>query len=781
MSIRRLLSRSRGSSQNAGYLPPIPEKSSPWPATASAPSAWGDPSSAWQDVTFNDETEDVDDGSSTANLMSPPVPLVPLTLKVKRVDYYFSKWYNMWKYKNTGSKVTADMVQNPAVAGGAWSAAANDPWKDFCFVVVRTLPQQEGMDTRFRVVIKSPYLLAACKHAIGTVPNIVWTAEPLELDPHVLLAFLPAFDAYHAELLSKKGRTTEEDRIAATIPILTNYLRKDYNASLTRMATLTSQGEITFNLLYFIFVPRSILLLECPSTGEPRAVRLVSVSEGLGSYTLMCESIDAVDDATLTTNHAGNDTWSTPAQTDTQVNDGKAFGWVSQRVIIPSFRGIKRIDSLDAYPLKFCPKEGEVRKRLVERGRKWADLRGVHHMQYSGTACWRDLFPDGGTKSHPYLVNSRIMIDRGNFVKLFPNSDLPKAVAHKPAPPPPPPPPANLGTVTPPYQYNPPPVIIDGAQIQTLRFTKRGAAAIQPEAEDMSEEELLLAPATLYGYSLGDKLWFEFNIEHVKPITWNDEAFQSLVLPPGRKTLLQSLVEAHNAKVGSRRRFTFDDFVPGKGRGLVINLFGPPGVGKTLSAEATSEHVKQPLYVIGAGDLGTKASDLEKSLEGVLSLAAEWKAIVLIDEADVFLERRSLHDMERNAMVAVFLRQVEYYSGIMFLTTNRVKTFDDAFLSRIHVALHFQELTKSAKKQIWVNFLSKAEADVDVDTFEEAELERLAEREVNGRQIKNATRTACSLAFSRGEKLSLAHLLETLDVMDEFTTEFQTMPQDGSA
>ena len=68
-------------------------------------------------------------------------------------------------------------------------------------------------------------------------------------------------------------------------------------------------------------------------------------------------------------------------------------------------------------------------------------------------------------------------------------------------------------------------------------------------------------------------------MELVEEIKWNDEAFRNLVLPSGRKMLLQSLVEAHNADLG------FDDFVQGKGHGLVINLYGPPGVGKTLSAE----------------------------------------------------------------------------------------------------------------------------------------------------------------------------------------------------
>jgi hypothetical protein len=76
----------------------------------------------------------------------------------------------------------------------------------------------------------------------------------------------------------------------------------------------------------------------------------------------------------------------------------------------------------------------------------------------------------------------------------------------------------------------------------------------------------------------------EFNVEKTVEIEWNVEAFANLVLPSEKKMLLQSLVESHHAELNA-----FDDFIKGKGRGLVVNLFGPPGVGKTLSAEATSE------------------------------------------------------------------------------------------------------------------------------------------------------------------------------------------------
>ena len=298
----------------------------------------------------------------------------------------------------------------------------------------------------------------------------------------------------------------------------------------------------------------------------------------------------------------------------------------------------------------------------------------------------------------------------------------------------------------------------------------------------------------------------EFNVAHIEPIQWNDEAFEGLVLATDRKNLLRSLVDAHNADIG------FDDFVQGKGQGLIINLFGPPGVGKTLSAEATSEHVRAPLYVVGGGDLGTRAADLDAALERVFDIATSWRAIVLIDEvrtlspkclslpnisADCTCRRTSswnadlcttssgtpwsrscaypspLHATLFAHHYLRSLRHVEYYRGILFLTTNRITAFDEAFLSRIHVALHFAELSVAARVQVWRAFLTKAgvsESEVD-DTL----VQKLAGRDVNGRQIKNACRTAQSLAVSRGESLGFVHLVETLDAMEEFTAEFAAL------
>jgi SpoVK/Ycf46/Vps4 family AAA+-type ATPase len=97
---------------------------------------------------------------------------------------------------------------------------------------------------------------------------------------------------------------------------------------------------------------------------------------------------------------------------------------------------------------------------------------------------------------------------------------------------------------------------------------------------------------------------------------------------------------------------------------------------------------------------------MELQLTQVFQIASHWDAILLLDEADVFLERRSSQDLVHNALVSVFLCKLEYCEGIMFLTTNRVSEFDEAILTRIHLMLRYDNLDQAARTTIWGDFLN---------------------------------------------------------------------------
>ncbi len=144
-------------------------------------------------------------------------------------------------------------------------------------------------------------------------------------------------------------------------------------------------------------------------------------------------------------------------------------------------------------------------------------------------------------------------------------------------------------------------------------------------------------------------------------------------------------------------------------------------------------------WQISAGELGITVEKLEAQLPLIFQRADKWNAVLLLDEADVFLEQRSLHDVHHNALVCIFLRELEYYQGIMFLTTNRVKQIDDAIASRIHLPLKYESLGLAARRGIWESFLKKAVTKKGGACYSRKDLDFLAKKDLNGRQVSSRT------------------------------------------
>ena len=272
-----------------------------------------------------------------------------------------------------------------------------------------------------------------------------------------------------------------------------------------------------------------------------------------------------------------------------------------------------------------------------------------------------------------------------------------------------------------------------------------------PESKDtttmptFTEEEYLIASPVVLGFSFTEKLWLEFAVSGIQDIHWDEGAFDSLIIPDDQKRVIRALIETH----AQEDKKNIDDVIQGKGRGLVGVLHGAPGTGKTLTAEGIAELLKKPLYTVSVGELGVKGGDVERNLTQILDIANTWGALLLIDEADVFLEARTAYDVGRNALVSIFLRMLEYFQGILFLTTNRVSVFDPAFASRIHIGLRYDQLTPKAKKSIWKLFINKVKAlpDTQVEELTEEEYSRLANFEMNGREVRSFLLPPSSLAL----------------------------------
>lgn len=297
----------------------------------------------------------------------------------------------------------------------------------------------------------------------------------------------------------------------------------------------------------------------------------------------------------------------------------------------------------------------------------------------------------------------------------------------------------------------------------------------------------MLAPPYVFGFCLESKQWCKFFVDSLREAEWKNDALESLVLPPQRKNVIRALVTAHQdhgvASEGSllkkatnrNSRSVKSSTTPearneaqAKGKGLIVLLHGDPGSGKTLTAELMAEHTHRPLLNISTGELGSWEYRVSFELRRLLTFASIWKAIVLIDEADVFLESRksgTTESLAQNSLVAVFLRQLEYFSGIIFMTSNRVEVFDAAVKSRIHLALKYETPDESIRRSMWRNKLGSATADLGLD----AVIDKVSLAGMNGREISNAVNTARTLASDEGVKLAPEHIQAVVDLWSDFS------------
>ncbi|KAL2261627.1 hypothetical protein VTK26DRAFT_3746 [Humicola hyalothermophila] len=303
----------------------------------------------------------------------------------------------------------------------------------------------------------------------------------------------------------------------------------------------------------------------------------------------------------------------------------------------------------------------------------------------------------------------------------------------------------------------------------------------------VDDEDLVLLPRRVVAYTFRERKFVMLDIRCLKRLPTSQNAFKDLKIDEQHKRMVKSLVKSHLKKQAAQKlRPTVNldqDLFRGKGSGLFILLHGVPGVGKTATAEAVAQASKKPLFSITCGDLGFSPKEVETALREIFRLAHHWDCVLLFDEADIFLSRRELGDLKRNALVSVFLRVLEYYSGILFLTTNRVGTLDEAFKSRIHVSLYYPPLSWDQTKAIFeVNIRKLKEIEEEHESvaadgesegrarprlyIDEGSIldyaawhfdvhKKTPEQRWNGRQIRNAFQIAYSLAHFDMHKASL--------------------------
>lgn len=267
------------------------------------------------------------------------------------------------------------------------------------------------------------------------------------------------------------------------------------------------------------------------------------------------------------------------------------------------------------------------------------------------------------------------------------------------------------------------------------------------ELFDLGDHGTVPVVTALRVFDLSAQDYLDINSADLTAYEYDAHLKDKLVLPADQRELLDILTSDISVFTG--------DIIEGKSAGNVILARGRPGVGKTLTAEVYAEVIGKPLYSIHTGSLGITADVVRQNLEEIFARAKRWDAVLLLDEADVFVLERGF-ELAQNAIVAEFLRTLEYYDGLLFLTTNRVHGVDEAILARCAAVIDYLPPTMDDARQIWQ--MLAAEHDVILDP---ALLEELVTGfdGITPRDIKMVLRLALRMAAHRDVEL-------TMDVFD---------------
>ncbi|KAF2682331.1 P-loop containing nucleoside triphosphate hydrolase protein [Lentithecium fluviatile CBS 122367] len=455
--------------------------------------------------------------------------------------------------------------------------------------------------------------------------------------------------------------------------------------------------------------------------------------------------------------------------------DGKQWGPCQHSFQIEPFEGWKEATSLSIFPVELARNYQEILNHAGDRGNALIAATKVRHMSYKG----RTLIDSPSDHpipgiSHAEDVDSEVIVDFDRTIQFNPEwkPDLGWCETHKSEA-------YETLEMTMPENVK---CGINGACmtmfccmneniLSDMQWDQQRANDFLEERERMKAErgltenehlpeETVLLPNRVFAFVLRSRKWGNLRVDGLSSVKEDPTSFDRLEIHPGHKRVIRGLVQTHYRSKDATTETGLEesgfDIVRAKGKGLILLLHGAPGVGKTSTAECIASLHARPLFPITCGDLGMTPAEVEQNLEFNFQLAESWGCVLLLDEADVFLAERTKTDVKRNALVSVFLRALEYYRGILFLTTNRVGTMDEAFRSRIHISLLYEPLSWDQTRAIWTDHLNRlikekrVETNVD-DILRYAQTlfhDQKREHDIawNGRQIRNAFQTAVALA-----------------------------------
>lgn len=392
------------------------------------------------------------------------------------------------------------------------------------------------------------------------VKGVSLVEETPVVDPNLLFLYLDDLrqlskdlkaKAKGGEKMKRKAKKRTELKIKH-LKVLLKYLDKDYAEVKKTLYPMLESGLISFDLLWALYKPNTLAYTTTYGTAdEPRAFKIEYAEK---EFSFVKGEWYNIEGRYLE-------------------YDGKTFGVGQMEVDVPSFKGARKITSLSCYPLKFHKDEAKLRRDLIERGKKFVALQGVHYKSHEGLAYYK--------KKRQVIkvnINGRVMVDPAIHRRILPNYQISTVKPKDPdeidspdsdeseneegcgcgssddqA--------QGLGLEELDEQRTKLKVVLDDKKKPHLVEVPIDADGEEIKKEKLEElpskdadgretgdkkaipvftdEEFLIASPVVLGFAFAEKLWLEFTVSGIKDIVWNEGAYESLVLEDNTKEIVK--------------------------------------------------------------------------------------------------------------------------------------------------------------------------------------------------------------------------------------------------
>ncbi|KAI0965880.1 P-loop containing nucleoside triphosphate hydrolase protein [Xylaria arbuscula] len=589
-----------------------------------------------------------------------------------------------------------------------------------------------------RLIHEKPSLRIICPLLIGALrrasANSLGDYKKEDRPAHELTIREPYEWIFHNwNRISQAAREDEEEHTSIHAELLLKFVKAERPSTWEKLVELDSRicEEIAFDDLWLIYNIGTTVFAK--DDGGWRAYKVERTESSSRSNN------DSMSVHCLYLDWESNGRWLTPQH---------------EIFTIQSYTSERSIADLQLVPEWYFQEPDNLKRQLVERGVSfWEQSSKVNYREYSGNAWPLSSQTDPVKIIIDYVTSSKRKGVAGEKSSTSCSaSACPVCVGE------------TLGILS-----FPP-----GAPHDLTVCTRQSYGPAE-ESEDLSDDlhaPLLFCPSRIWAFSLVHKSWELILPQEIKQVRAQEDALSEVKIPDDYKTYLESalvkyLKDEHQTNSG--------DTLTRMGRGFTILLHGSPGTGKTLTVECLAAKYVVPLYRITSGDLGIDVDMLKDRLQEASLRATNWKALLLLDEADLFIYSRKLNDARRNSLVSTFFHHLDDSEALLLMTANCVEKIDCEIESRLSMAIGLPEISFESQKHIWKTWIHRLG---NLTPDQEEELLYFVEREktheegqyakMNGRQIKNCIAAASALARQENQTLDYKHIARMLDLGLEF-------------